>query len=298
LLLYQNLETVASHLQFFTLGNTQFGNDNDELDGHIYPQAVEAVCGGRTIVSHTSPYEGARIALLLTSHNLDSEPITIVVGEDKKKYFVHESHIRSSSEFFDRAMNGDWKEKATRVIDLPEIDPSTFSVYVKWLYSGQFFITGADDLFLYNDDAGNLHDEEWTKWSASYKLGSYLMDGDFRDALIDMAIEKVREQEVYFYNNLHNDIYAYSTQGSNHRKLALDVTLHSWTDSEFRLVAQNAHEVDFLTDLVAALGPKLHIEYTRTWESFSKDIDTCRYHEHTVLGEGKLCYKDRRKFLV
>jgi hypothetical protein len=231
--------------------------------------------------------------------SFDSEPITVIVGEDKKKFFVHESHIRSSSEFFDRAMNGDWKEKATRTIDLPEIDPRAFSVYLKWLHSGQFFIREADDLDLDCDDAECMGDGEWSKWSASYKLGSYLMDGDFRDAFIDMAIEKMREEDHYNVD-LPSDIYIYSPEGSNHRKLALDIALHSWTDSEFKLVAQREHGVDFLTDLVAALGPKLRIglEGMSTWEFFSENIDTCRYHEHTLLGEEKPCYKSRRQFLA
>lgn len=246
----------------------------------------------RALVSACYPTD--KDVLILKS--FDSEPITIMVGAAEKKFFVHESHIRSSSEFFDITMNHDWKEKSTRTITLPEQDPEAFAIYIKWLYSGHFFIKEDDneeEEYGHNDDG--ILDTEWENWSHSYKLGDFLLDEDFKDALIDMAIERMRD-EVH-YVDLPSSIYDYSSTGSPHRQLALDVALHAWPNLEFNMVEKRAHPLEFLTDLVRIMGTKIRIgiEKRSTYELLSPDINTCRYHEHTP--KGALCYKDKCKFL-
>jgi hypothetical protein len=102
-------------------------------------------------------------------------------------------------------MRNDWKEKNSRTINLPEADPRAFTVYIKWLYSGQFFIKNDDDEAQYDEDTECMPDDEWTKWSLSYKLGNFLMDYEFKDALIDMAIDKMRWEG--YYADLPNGVY-------------------------------------------------------------------------------------------
>jgi hypothetical protein len=227
---------------------------------------------------------------------LDSEPVAVVVGEAKQEFLVHESHIRSCSEFFDLAMRGDWKEKNSRTINLPEADPRAFTVYIKWLYSGQFFIKNDDDEAQYDEDTECMPDDEWTKWSLSYKLGNFLMDYEFKDALIDMAIDKMRWEG--YYADLPNDVYQHSREGSMHRKLAIDIAVHTWPGFEFKLAEHREHDMEFLIDLVAATGEKIRIgvEQKLIKEFLSPDMDSCKYHDHKI--DGMPCYRDKRKFLL
>jgi len=50
---------------------------------------------------------------------------------------VHESFLTSRSEFFRRALNGNWQEAETRVIKLPDDDPEIVALYINFVYTGQ-----------------------------------------------------------------------------------------------------------------------------------------------------------------
>ena len=91
-----------------------------------------------------------------------SEPVTIVVGKLKEKFFVHESHLRTGSDFFNNIMNGPWQENATRTITLLDPDCRAFMAYVKWLYSGRFYIMESTDE-VYDKDTDWLSDAEYSK---------------------------------------------------------------------------------------------------------------------------------------
>lgn len=48
--------------------------------------------------------------------------------------FVHQSVVVSRSEFFVRALRGEWKEAQERKISLPGIEIEVFYQYLKLLY--------------------------------------------------------------------------------------------------------------------------------------------------------------------
>jgi hypothetical protein len=54
---------------------------------------------------------------------------------------AHESFLTTRSEFFRRAMNGNWTESDTRLFKLPEDDPKTFALYLNYAYTGQLSTT-------------------------------------------------------------------------------------------------------------------------------------------------------------
>lgn len=51
-----------------------------------------------------------------------------------KEFSVHESLICSRSKFFQKAMNGKWKESEDRQVILAEDEPSVFLTYLDILY--------------------------------------------------------------------------------------------------------------------------------------------------------------------
>ncbi|KAI4697602.1 uncharacterized protein J4E84_000734 [Alternaria hordeiaustralica] len=51
-------------------------------------------------------------------------------------FIAHESSLTSRSEFFRRAMNGNWQEADTRVINFPDDEPDTFALYISYVYIG------------------------------------------------------------------------------------------------------------------------------------------------------------------
>ena len=65
--------------------------------------------------------------------------MTICVGQQprQKEFVVHKSFI-SRSEFFRRALNGNWAESDDRTINLLEDDPNVFAQYLHFIYTNKF----------------------------------------------------------------------------------------------------------------------------------------------------------------
>jgi len=65
--------------------------------------------------------------------------VKIRVGQQplQKTFVVHEDII-SRSEYFRRAMNGNWAESDNRIVSLLEDDPHTFSIYLHMVHTNRF----------------------------------------------------------------------------------------------------------------------------------------------------------------
>jgi hypothetical protein len=62
-----------------------------------------------------------------------SESVIIYVGPERKRYLIHKDLLTKQSEFFDKALNGKFKENS---IYLEEESPDAFDLLVGWLYQG------------------------------------------------------------------------------------------------------------------------------------------------------------------
>jgi hypothetical protein len=74
---------------------------------------------------------------------------------------VHESVLRENSIFFDKALKSDWKEASDRIVRLPETNPVTFEILVRFVYTGLLFIELSDSQ---NDKSGDPGGEPSKKW--------------------------------------------------------------------------------------------------------------------------------------
>lgn len=93
-------------------------------------------------------------AMLILGSNLGTEVVRLVVGEECELITVHKRLICSSSDFFEKAFNGGFKEAKENEIKPPEDKPTTVQVYVRWLYTkilprSGFDFTMVDYLELY-----------------------------------------------------------------------------------------------------------------------------------------------------
>ena len=67
---------------------------------------------------------------------MGTEVVSIYVGEERKRFVVHKDLLTSQSEYFDKALNGNFKEAEENAIYFKEDDPVAIGFLVTWLYRG------------------------------------------------------------------------------------------------------------------------------------------------------------------
>ncbi|OBT89993.1 hypothetical protein VE02_01615 [Pseudogymnoascus sp. 03VT05] len=73
---------------------------------------------------------------------MGSDIVTVYVGPREKRYSVHKALLTSQSEYFEKALNGKFKEADEQIIRLPEDSPDAFDVLIGWLYQNQIPVLG------------------------------------------------------------------------------------------------------------------------------------------------------------
>ncbi|KAF2241925.1 hypothetical protein BU26DRAFT_389222, partial [Trematosphaeria pertusa] len=102
--------------------------------------------------------------------------IVVGTGELQEEFFVHEGILCERSQFFEKALNGDRAESDERLVNLPEDDPATFSLYQELLYTHTLHIK---------------KDKEFTALSKLYVLAEKLMDKRTKTVVLDSFYARV-----------------------------------------------------------------------------------------------------------
>lgn len=79
------------------------------------------------------------LAWVLTVCSVTGDVVGILVGENEKRFTVHETPPRAHSAFFKAALGRDWKESVERVVNLPEEHEEHFPLSVEQVYRGLHF---------------------------------------------------------------------------------------------------------------------------------------------------------------
>jgi len=70
---------------------------------------------------------------------LVSNIIQVKVGADQQIFNVHKDLLCYYSSYFERALNGDFKEAIDKSIELDDEDPFIFQAFVSWLYTERLY---------------------------------------------------------------------------------------------------------------------------------------------------------------
>lgn len=220
---------------------------------------------------------------LLTYDKFHRPPVVVAVGD--YTFHVHENVLGANSILLHDALNSR-SEGSTEQVVLPNLARCglLFGKYIDWLYSGRLCL------------------EPSIKWKPCYRIAEELQDCTFKDALIDIYIEKIVAEDDYPL--LGHVIYQHTDRESPHRKLALDVAINFWHDKTLqdfcRYMPVVERTQEYFLDLIAAFAVKNRARPTEhvSPREFFKDIGTCIYHEHTnvkVPYSITPCYKTKWK---
>lgn len=100
-------------------------------------------------------------------------------------------------------------------------------MYVDWLYTSHNSISRTEDKYKSRLGSVVTSGAGWNDWRECYELGNFIQDTDFKNALIDVVIEKVANDEEY-NESLPHVIHSSSCKESPYRKLALGITVKTW----------------------------------------------------------------------
>jgi hypothetical protein len=64
------------------------------------------------------------------NRDLGTDVVSIYVGPDRKHYVVHKQLLTSQSDYFDKALNGNFKEAEENKIHLEEDDPAAIGLMI------------------------------------------------------------------------------------------------------------------------------------------------------------------------
>ena len=79
--------------------------------------------------------------------------VTLLVGEAKTAFHVHEAELFDASSFFKAAFTSEFRESSDRTMLLPEDDDSVVELFIDWLYRQRYKMTtpaaqGSGDIYM------------------------------------------------------------------------------------------------------------------------------------------------------
>ncbi|KAF2277552.1 uncharacterized protein EI97DRAFT_432415 [Westerdykella ornata] len=111
-------------------------------------------------------------------------PVTIHVGQglERKEFIAHEPFI-ARSEFFRRALNGNWPEGIERIVEMPNDDPEHFRLYLSFVYTSKL---PRDREPLPKDDAEwtSRYEADYMDLARIYALAEKLQDPVTKNAIV------------------------------------------------------------------------------------------------------------------
>lgn len=221
------------------------------------------------------------------SHSLLKGPcVTVRVGsgETAEEFSVHKALIAHHSPFFKAALGGPWKGGREGSLDLPEDEPSTFNLYVCWLY-GVFVLRPVSGCCS-NPEGVSPTCRQLTAMSNAYKLGNKFLDLDFCNMVIDRICDHGKANKAV-PTGPFLEIWNVSARGSKPRNLILDSFRHEGQSSWFEDLTATEYDQELWLEIARALavGKEEHPNDSRSpWRD-----DTCPYHHHS--NSQKTCYK-------
>ena len=167
----------------------------------------------------------------------------------QQDFLLHEGIICKRSEFFRRAMNGNWSEKKARLVKLPEDDPKIFALYVNLVYMGE--LSRPSDLTKTTSNEFQAHILATVKF---YVLAEKLQDKQAKNTALqtihaDMkwqpSAEKLPNAEIVEF------MYKNTLKGSPGRRLMV----HIWNDDNTKCILEQSEVIckEFFIDLAYSL---------------------------------------------
>jgi hypothetical protein len=234
----------------------------------------------------------------------------VIVGPQKKTFFISNEVICAESKFFETAFKEAGSHSRKRTVTLPKDDPTIFGIFLVWITTHN--LEDAEGLASVNllekpakSDAPNSGrafaiEERFEQLVRCFILGDSLQSANFQNSVLDSTIRVAKVYSMDYKRLLGGStaaiklVYLNSTSNSPLRKYILDMFLSGigspWLENNIKNYLGSEH-AEFLTELLPralARDPKSYypteFPWTRPWQR-----DSCYYHRHPDQKEGFKC---------
>lgn len=186
--------------------------------------------------------------------------VTLLAGPDKVKSTVHGPYLARASKFFDTALEKEWLEGRTQVIELPEETLASVAYYLQYIYAQQLPTAGYTPPTFSNEHKSPA----FVLLAELYVLGERRLDSTFRNAILQ---EMIRLEVLDAGTHAHpgtdaiNIIYQGTLSLSPARRLMVDMSANS---SAIKFVTRDSDPA-FLYELAQALLARSSPAYSGLW---------------------------------
>ena len=186
--------------------------------------------------------------------------VSVIVGEEKRVFSVHKRLLCSVSDYFDAALNGNFKEAAEQKIELLEDDPLVFERFQLWLYTKTVL---DEDETVASLSTPNLFD--------LYIFVESRFMPKLQNHLVDLVIEKERKERRGLTPS-DGDFSTKLTSSSPLWRLSVDMAARK---GSLRHWSFDGYPRKYLTDVILSLSD---LRKKQAEDDFHKT--RCNYHVH------------------
>lgn len=203
--------------------------------------------------------------------------VTIYIGEDfgeKQEFILPMGYLSSVSPYFENAFKGSFREATEKKIQLSNVEPETFGIYVEWLNSRQILDTDGEAFVGENDTDISRH-------SVLLKLYIFADEYDHpqlrRDVLQIFIMHTEKYKKCVPIKSI-SEAYSRLPSNSPLLRFLVDHYAFDWGSTEPKKT-ESEHPLHFLYSLAFKLQNQANnFELPRKVQS--PYLNECDYHEH------------------
>ncbi|THY74767.1 hypothetical protein D6C86_04445 [Aureobasidium pullulans] len=268
---------------------------------------------------------------LSSAKSFYSPIITVRVGPDNQEFCIHKGVLCSNSNYFAKALSGQFQEAKTNTVELDDVHVLLFKVFRKdefekldTMLNDQYPFDREDDPesdMPMTDDLSEFDAEDPTTWThtilcALFVLADRLDTPRLKVLVLDFIPDRERCMDILPSDTAILYSYANTTKSSPLRRLIVHIAAYTSSFGQSSCT-WNHLPPEFLTAVLVTLGRRLptkqckscfddalqdngisdrvidDVDRTEDMPPFRRDI--CFYHEHKDEEEKETCRAEREK---
>lgn len=202
--------------------------------------------------------------------------IVVFVGTNRMSFFVYKDVICTSSTWFERFFKKDSPTVDYKMIDLPKHHPTTFKIYLEWMYSQKKDLASLYRTSIQPTEDDDLKTKTFHALLSLWYLADALEDTAFKNDVVTSFIVEHNANGIQIDPARITEVFARTLAGSGLRKWLIEATIPlmtaSWLDAYKDILPQ---ELVFqaLKNLAVKSGEAVH-------SIPPKRVEAWRYYEH------------------